>query len=273
MIRNENKEGTVVLQQPPRGVPRDNAPAGVHPVRRRWLPMAVAAGIGLAATAGWLLYMDGNPSTRVYANTTHAVQRQILADGSVATLDAGSALSARFGWRTRELQLDQGRVQLEVAPSSRALRLQAGNSSIRDIGTTFQVERLNDGRVEVALLEGAVEVTSVSAQHTLAPGQQLQVLASGRIQPGPQLSTTAAAEGWPQGDLVFDATPLSVVVERMNRYGSTPLVIADPDIADLAVSGSFRAGDAHELLSALQLGWSIAGQPRKDGALELRRVY
>ena len=59
----------------------------------------------------------------------------------------------------------------------------------------------------------------------------------------------------------------------MNRYGRTPLVIADPEIADLAVSGTFRAGDAQELLSALELGWSVAGQTRPDGALELRRTY
>lgn len=242
--------------------------------QRRWLPgVAAAAAVCLAVGVGALLVTDGLPATVVYANATHVPQQRTLADGSIATLDAGSSLHARFGWRKRELVLDQGRVQLQVAPSSRSLRVQAGGSSIRDIGTTFQVERLGDGRVEVALLEGAVEVTSGSAQHTLSPGQQLQVLASGRIQPGPQLSSSAAAEGWPQGKLVFDATPLSTVVERMNRYGSTPLVIADPDIADLAVSGTFRAGDTHELLSALHLGWSIAGQQRKDGALELRRTY
>ena len=32
-------------------------------------------------------------------------------------------------------------------------------------------------------------------------------------------------------------------------------------------------GDAQELLSALELGWSVAGQTRPDGALELRRTY
>ncbi|PSD25417.1 hypothetical protein C7E18_21855, partial [Stenotrophomonas maltophilia] len=52
-----------------------------------------------------------------------------------------------------------------------------------------------------ALLEGAVEVSNGGAQHTLAPGQQLQVLPSGRFQPGPALSSNAAAEGWLQGQL------------------------------------------------------------------------
>ncbi|CRR08401.1 fec operon regulator FecR [Pseudomonas aeruginosa] len=220
-----------------------------------------------------MVAIDGNPTALRYANDSHQPRQQTLADGSVATLDAGTTLHARFGWRHRNLVLERGRLQLQVAPSSKALQLRAGDSTIRDIGTTFQVERLNDGLVEVALLEGAVEVSNGGAQHTLAPGQQLQVLPSGRFQPGPALSSNAAAEGWLQGQLVFDATPLSIVVERMNRYGRTPLVIADPEIASLAVSGTFRAGDAQELLSALELGWSVAGQTRPDGALELRRTY
>ena len=117
----------------------------------------------------------GNPTPLRYANDSHQPRQQTLADGSVATLDAGTTLHARFGWRHRNLVLERGRVQLQVAPSSKALQLRAGDSTIRDIGTTFQVERLNDGLVEVALLEGAVEVSNGGTQRTLAPGQQLQV--------------------------------------------------------------------------------------------------
>ncbi|MCF3481006.1 DUF4880 domain-containing protein [Stenotrophomonas maltophilia] len=253
---------------------RTAAARAARPAQRRWLPaVAAAAGVCLAIGIGWMVAIDGNPTPLRYANDSHEPRQQTLADGSVATLDAGTTLHARFGWRHRNLVLERGRLQLQVAPSSKALQLRAGDSTIRDIGTTFQVERLNDGLVEVALLEGAVEVSNGGTQHTLAPGQQLQVLPSGRFQPGPALSSNAAAEGWLQGQLVFDATPLSIVVERMNRYGRTPLVIADPEIASLAVSGTFRAGDAQELLSALELGWSVAGQARPDGALELRRTY
>lgn len=250
------------------------ASRAARPARRRWLPgLAAAAGICLAVGIGWMVAVDGNPLPQHYANDSHQPRQLTLADGSVATLDAGTTLRARFGWRHRDLVLERGRLQLQVAASSKALQLRVGDSTIRDIGTTFQVERLHDGRVEVALLEGAVEVRNGSAQHTLTPGQQLQVLPSGRIQPGPSLSSNAAAEAWLHGQLVFDGTPLSIVVERMNRYGRTPLVIADPAIANLAVSGTYRAGDAQDLLSALEVGWSVAGQTRPDGALELRRTY
>jgi transmembrane sensor len=153
-----------------------------HGRRRRWLP----AGRGRRRLPGHRDRLDGGgrrqPTPLRYANDSHQ-QQQTLADGSVATLDAGTTLHARFGWRHRELDLERGRLQLQVAPSSKALQLRAGDSTIRDIGTTFQVERLHDGLVEVALLEGAVEVSNGAAQHTLAPGQQLQVLPPGASSP------------------------------------------------------------------------------------------
>ena len=244
-------------------------------VRHVWPQVAIAAGLCLAVGLGWLVATDGNPRVHRYANDTRLPQQHRLQDGSIATLDAGSAITSRSGWRARTVELQRGRIQLQVAAASTPLRVLAGNSTIRDIGTTFQVERTDDDRIDVALLEGAVEVTSSGAQrarHTLRPGQQLQVLASGWITPGPALSR-AAAEGWLHGELVFDATPLNKVVARMNRYSATPLVIHDPALASLAVSGRFRAGDADALLSALQQGWSISARPQADGALVLHRSH
>lgn len=248
--------------------------AHARPARRRWLPrLAIAAGLCVAVIGGGLFAIDGNPATHHYANDSRVPQQRTLEDGSIATLDAGAALAARVGWRGRRIDLDRGRVQLQVAPSAKTLRVHAGNSTLRDIGTTFQVERRGDGRVDVALLEGAVEVTSSGAQasrYLLQPGQQVQVLPSGRIQPTAALSRPAA-EGWLHGQLVFDGAPLQEVVERMNRYSATPLVVNDPALASLAVSGTFRAGDAQHLLRALALGWSIAARQRADGAVELHR--
>jgi transmembrane sensor len=239
-----------------------------HPLFRT----AIAATLCLAVGAGWLLVTDGNPAPHTYVNSGLATQPQILEDGSLVVLDAGTTLTTRFGWRTRRLDLQQGRMQLRVAAASRPMRVQAGNSTLRDIGTTFQVELLDDGEVGVALLEGALDVASQGPQkmhRQLQPGEQLQVRRSGHIEPSTAL-LRPQAEAWLHGQLLFDATPLSAAVAQMNRYTTTPLVIADPAIANLAVSGSFRAGDQEALLSALELGWSVASRPRADGALELR---
>lgn len=241
---------------------------------RPWPRVAIAAGICLALGGAWMVVLDGNPTPQRYTNQTHQPLQQRLADGSVATLDARTAVTTRFGWRERNVDVEHGRIQLQVAPSSKTLRVHAGASSIRDIGTTFQVERRDDGVVEVVLLEGEVEVSSrgpAATRQTLQPGQQLSVLTSGRIQPGPAVSRTTA-ESWLHGELVFDATPLQQVVQRMNRYRTSPLVITDPRLTTLAVSGTFPAGDTDALVSALHLGWSISATRRADGAVELHRA-
>ncbi|MGW8126918.1 MAG: FecR family protein [Stenotrophomonas sp.] len=106
-------------------------------------------------------------------------------------LDARTTLTARFGWRRRGIELQQGRMQLQVAPSPRPMRVQAGNSVLRDIGTTFQVELLDDGRIDIALLDGALEIDSHGTQGmhaALRPGQQLQVLPLGPDRAGPPAS-------------------------------------------------------------------------------------
>jgi transmembrane sensor len=43
---------------------------------------------------------------------------------------------------------------------------------------------------------------------------------------------------------MFDDEPLSSVIERVNRYGGTQIVIADSRVGDMKISGVFNAGDA-----------------------------
>lgn len=241
--------------------------------RRPLFGFAAAAALCLAIGIGWAWTTDGNPTLHTYVNSGAAPQQQVLEDGSVVVLDAHTTLTARFGWRRRGIELQQGRMQLQVAPARQSMRVQAGNSTLRDIGTTFQVERLDDGRIDVALLEGALEIDSRGAEgmrRALQPGQQLQVQPSGRIAPAQPLSRQQA-EGWPLGRLVFDATPLPVALAHMNRYTPTRVVLGDPALSALAVSGTFGAGDQAALLSALEEGWSITRHARADGTLELRR--
>ncbi|KAG0934601.1 hypothetical protein G6F31_016079 [Rhizopus arrhizus] len=77
---------------------RTAAARAARPPRRRWLPaFAAAAGICLAIGMGWMRAVDGNPTPQRYANDSHETQQLTLADGSVATLDAGTTLHALAG--------------------------------------------------------------------------------------------------------------------------------------------------------------------------------
>ena len=64
------------------------------------------------------------------------------------------------------------------------------------------------------------------------------------------------ALAWRDGKLVFDNEPLGRVIARMNNYVSTPISVED-DIANLPISGVFKAGDTAAFIGAVKTYFAI----------------
>jgi transmembrane sensor len=60
-----------------------------------------------------------------------------------------------------------------------------------------------------------------------------------------------AATAWTHRRLIFKGTPLSEVVGEFNRYSRRPIVVADPELAAIPISGSFSTSDPTDLLRFL----------------------
>ena len=56
---------------------------------------------------------------------------------------------------------------------------------------------------------------------------------------------------WERGKLIFDNVPLAEAAMRVNRYAERKVVIADPQVAGLYVSGVFQTGDADAFARAM----------------------
>lgn len=229
--------------------------------RTRWW-MAAAATFLLAVSTVSLWYLG-----RSRAYETHVGERQIamLDDGSRASLDAVTALQVRMKADGREVELLHGRAKFDVATDPlRPFTVAAGDKLVVAIGTSFSVE-LIEGEVHVILYEGQVEVRDRddrvptgsaprAERHLLVPGTELTD-AIGQAMPAqitrPDLSQSLS---WETGLLNFDAEPLAMAVERMNRYSPRKISLADSSLAEIPVDGLFRAGDIEafaEGLSAL----------------------
>jgi transmembrane sensor len=98
-------------------------------------------------------------------------------DGSTVYLGSGSALDTNFGPDRRRLDLSQGEAWFEVAPDpSRPFVVRAGDGTATALGTVYDVKHVN-GRVQVTVIEGRVEVDyrspgSPNRKIVLAAGQQ-----------------------------------------------------------------------------------------------------
>ncbi|VAV95799.1 hypothetical protein MNBD_ALPHA04-2433 [hydrothermal vent metagenome] len=192
-----------------------------------------------------------------------------LPDGSSIELNTDSLIQTNFTAQGRNLVLIRGEALFNVAKDpDRPFVVEADGKRITAIGTTFSV-RLVDKEVRVTLIEGIVDVDRVDQagailaskdQQRLIAGQQLVALNALPFQVigiNPVMATS-----WRQGRLVFDNEPLDSVVHEINRYLTQKIVIGDPDLEGLRVSGIFRVGSVSSFATALETSFPVEAQTR-----------
>jgi len=91
--------------------------------------------------------------------------------------------------------------------------------------------------------------SAASGKIFLTAGEQLTV-SNAKVSVAPK-ADVAAAIAWTQKQIVFNATPLSDVVDEFNRYNVRQLLITDPSIADMRISGEFSSTNPDSLLKGL----------------------
>ena len=75
---------------------------------------------------------------------------------------------------------------------------------------------------------------------------------------------TSLTFSWNEGYMEFDGARLSEVVDQFNLNNRVQIVIADPALAGLRISGRFNAGDAYGFATTLHKGFGIRVRVVKD---------
>ena len=251
-----------------------------HNRRRIIGAMAAVLVIGLLLSGGvwWLQSPDD------YATALGERRVLTLADGSRVSLDSDSEVTVHFSKSARELQLLRGQARFDVAHDvERPFSVLAGDRKVIATGTAFNID-VGGPNVVVTLIEGHVVVVDVdrplgivtSIQDPssrwnsveLKAGQQLAALP--QKQPEIVPANIQRVTAWTNGQLMFDNEPLSVVVSRINRYTTTPLVIDDPKIAALRISGVFNTGDVSVFIDVVTHYLPVRAVAQESGAIALK---
>lgn len=179
-----------------------------------------------------------------------------LVDGSTVTLDGGSVLALDFTPEARNLRLLRGRARFSVAHVPRPFIVYAGGGSVVARGTVFDVAIGTSGRVDVALLRGAIDVTPALASassHSAKPSRLSagQTIAFDGAGLAPSPSPASADSHWADRVGEFDDVTLAYLLDRANVYATKPIRVAEPDIGRLKVSGRFRVTDPERLTKNL----------------------
>jgi transmembrane sensor len=169
-----------------------------------------------------------------------------LPDGTRVTLDVDSAVDVAFADGRRDVRLLNGRAFFDVAHDrAHPFAVRAAGRVVTALGTQFDV-RVTPDAVRVVLAEGSVSVASVpggvpAPVVKLAPGQAYAAQAGGAGKVSPANVDDALA--WKQGVVEFRDQPLSEAVGLLNRYTRARIVIKDPKVAALRITGAFKTGD------------------------------
>ena len=89
----------------------------------------------------------------------------------------------------------------------------------------------------------------------LKPGQQAKLAPAAPVQVASVDLTRVQA--WRYGRLVFDSAPLGEAVDDINRYGGRQVVLSDPALAGIKVSGVFHTTDPDAFVEAITAAFPV----------------
>lgn len=225
--------------------------------RRLFRPgIAVAATLLIHLGGAALIWLHGEHPSHRYATALGELESVPLSDGSRVTLNTDSSLRIALQHSERRVDLDHGEAFFEVAKDpERPFIVVAGDRTIVAVGTQFSVRREGDD-VRVVVSEGTVRmepfrgVTGPAQQTGLAISQQNALWRAGTVARvwgnNLLLQKEATAEidaslSWRTGLLTFRDTPLAAAIAEFNRYNARKILIEDPTLASVSISGVFRS--------------------------------
>lgn len=260
-------DDVAALDEAGRDVLRKAAPA---PRARRWMPLALAAGLATLALGGYLAWTFATAAfSRDYASDIAQRRDVKLPDGTRVALGGASRLGAHFDGAMRRVNLREGEAFFQIAPNDAPFEVSAGAVRILDVGTAFDVRRGGD-RVTVDVAEGRVRV--------FTPGHGgVEAIAGQRIVYVPESGVSVAridparTAAWRDNRLEFDNEPLGAVVASLNRYSARPVRIADSGLASLGFTGTIRTDAIDHWLEALPQVLPVRVESHPDEIVLSRR--
>ncbi|MBB6366264.1 transmembrane sensor [Xanthomonas sacchari] len=266
---------------PPLQVPTVARSARTHrravPRRRGWLLAALGTAASVAVAAGLYLGLaPAAPTAQAYRTEIGELRTVALADGSQATLSSDSLLEASIGPQARRVVLQRGEAFFAVRKDpARPFVVQSGTRRVVAVGTRFDVRQDRDA-LRVVVTEGLVRMEDPG----VADRTQAVLLPAGSIATagaqGTRVHRASIAEAerqldWRQGYLSFDDVTLPQAVAEINRFNRRPLVLADPALQALRISGSIRWNDLEGFARLLEREYPVRMESHAEAVILHRR--
>ena len=214
--------------------------------RRMVLTGTAAACLAAAVLISGIVLQNSQQS--VFATGIGETRMVPLSDGSVVTLNTDSSMSVSFTESVRRIYLKKGEAFFKVAKNkARPFIVDALNTEVRAVGTSFTVRALPRRPIQILVQEGVVVVTRTGTPNAVpvravAETQTMVPVAAPiitHVVPRPQVARNLA---WRYGRIALENETLEDAAEEFARYSNTRIVV-DPAVANRTVTGRFASND------------------------------
>ena len=234
--------------------------AGGFMTRRRIvLAGSIAASIAAAAIVVGIGWQRGE--TAVYATEIGQTKSFRLPDGSVATLNTQSRLAVNYTRGMRSISLETGEALFDVKPDrARPFVVAARGWEVRAVGTDFVVRTLPAEPLQVLVQKGivALEAAGFRAPVSVIAGSRAIVAGASDVKVDKLSPQELARElAWREGLIFFRHRTLESAAREFARYQRTRIIIDDPTVANLMVTGSFHSNDPVGFAKAVALSRNL----------------
>lgn len=180
------------------------------------------------------------------------VLRDTLADGTIVTLNKGSAIHvASAGLQRRRLvTLGAGEVFFNVARDERRpFEVTVNNTRVQVLGTSFNIRKDQD-RIEVIVSSGRVRVRHGEQAYELTAAQRLIIdektdaILQDKV-------TNQLYKHYVNEQIVLKNTPLQKVIEILVEAYGQPISIERPELAKLTLTATFERDSLERIMDVI----------------------
>ena len=227
---------------------------------------AIAASVAFFAAALLLIQEQPDDTIRTAVGEQRSV---VLADGSLLTLNTRTAVRFDMDETSRHVDLVEGEVLFEIAQdTTRPFTVSVGATTVRVVGTSFNIYKISESKATITVLEGLVAVKPESIQPELIAqtagelvaetgevqvkvGEQVHIGEEKRVHHEKSVQVEKAVE-WTSRRLTFENALLKDVIAEFNRYNTRKLQVDDRELALLRLNGVFQPHSHEALLEYLE---------------------
>uniref|UniRef100_Q07LL1 Putative FecR n=1 Tax=Rhodopseudomonas palustris (strain BisA53) TaxID=316055 RepID=Q07LL1_RHOP5 len=222
------------------------------PVSRRALIggalAASAAGAALALHPP-LGFWPSWPEFAADFRTAIGEQRHVAIDDVGIEMNTRTSIALRpSAGATRRIELIAGEAAMSI-PREGVLMVEAGDGRVVATRARFNI-RHDNRQVRVTCLDGDLRVECGGDARVLEPGRQVLYTDRGF---GQAVAVDASAvTAWQGGLVIFRSTPISEVVEEINRYRPGRVILTNRDLGRRQLNARFRIAEIDQVVGQIE---------------------